>query len=121
MPSVYINNDTYQTLLTHLDGGEIGCVTAHDGNEQWKIYVMYGAIVGATSNNDSIQFVRRLKLNGHLSDAQARALDTVIKAQKPILNLLFDMLPEDALGDILHERYIENIAMFLANPKRVPL
>ena len=91
-------------------------MTASDGDEQWKIYVMYGAIVGATSNNDSVQFVRRLKLNGRLNDAQARALDTVIKAKKPILNLLFDMLPEDALGDILHERYIENIAMFLANP-----
>lgn len=116
MPSVYINNDTYQSLLTHLEGGEIGCVTATEGDEQWKIYIMYGAIVGATSNKDNAQFVRRLKLNGNLNDAQARALDTVIRAEKPILNLLFEMLPEEALAEILYDRYIENIAMYLANP-----
>jgi len=116
LPSVYINHDTYQSLLTHLDGGEIGCITATDGDKKWTLYIMYGAIVGATSGDDNVHFVRRLKLNGHLNDAQARALDTVIRAGKPILNLLFDMLPEEALGEILHDRYVENISMYLANP-----
>ena len=118
MASVYTQNETYQALTEHLSGGEIGCLKLENNSSQITVYVMYGGIVGALSAQDDVQLVRRLRLASHLNDAQVRVLSTVMKADKPLLNFLFEMLSEETLHQFLYEQFLENIATFLSSTSK---
>ena len=118
MASVYTQNDTYQALTEHLSGGEIGCLKLENSSSKIAVYVMYGGIVGAISQTDDAQLVRRLRLANHLNDAQVRVLSTVMKADKPLLNFLFEMLSEETLHQFLYEQFLENIATFLSSTSK---
>jgi hypothetical protein len=107
--------DPHQALVQCLDRGHTGCLVAVSGAAERRVYVMLGEILAAHSEGEDARMVVRLRAADRLSDVAYQDLLNRIEAGQPLGEVLFDVVPEEALMGHLFERFRQNLAEFLAD------
>ncbi|TNE90960.1 MAG: hypothetical protein EP330_06750 [Deltaproteobacteria bacterium] len=105
---------TTRSLRDHLERAVTGKLTVGRGARTASVYLMNGAIMGAETSNDASLLLRRLTVERVLDEG--RATELLISAQdgESIYGPLFEEVDGAALETILHERFKDALADWLA-------
>ncbi len=102
------------TLLSLLEAGSTGCVHARGvGGQPLAVYVMLGEILAAHSADDRERLLGLLANGGLVESARVEALRRAHNEGSTITEELFEFVPEDALQELLAERFRENLFEYL--------
>lgn len=103
----------HRDLLSHLEAGSTGCLhaTLADGTAI-SVYVMLGEILAAHAADDRERLLTLLQNTGA---AEAEVIDRRRRfpTEVSLTEELFELVPEEALQELLTERFRENLFRFL--------
>lgn len=103
-----------QHILRHLDAGATGCLFARLPNDVLvSIYLMLGEVLAAHSSDDRERLLRRLTNAGSIQGERLDALRNNVAQGHSITDELYDLVGDDVMQDLLHERFRENLFAFL--------
>lgn len=89
-----------------------------------SVYLHEGEIAAAEAEDDIPELVRRLASLGHLHAGRARYLARAHRNGAEVFGSLFDEVPETELVRVLHQRFRENLTIFVGaiqEPRFTPL
>lgn len=103
-----------QLLLARLEAGWTGRISARlPAGRSVDVYLMLGEILAAHASDDREHFLRLLQNRGAVEDARIEALRKSNPTSNSITEELFALVPEDAVIEILFERFRENLLQCL--------
>lgn len=106
--------DPRDALIGSLDTGQTGCFVGRAGTgARYRVYVMLGEILAAHAGEDDRLLLARVKATGLLDGAEIAALRARVDTGAPLVESLFDVLPENELLELLFERFRDNLLGFL--------
>lgn len=107
--------DPRDALIGSLDTGQTGCFVGRAGTgARYRVYVMLGEILAAHAGEDDRLLLARVRATGLLGGAEIAALRTRVDTGAPLVESLFDVLPEAELLELLFERFRDNLLAFLS-------
>ncbi|MCB9745908.1 MAG: DUF4388 domain-containing protein [Alphaproteobacteria bacterium] len=111
-----MNTALRDELLHHLDANAIGCLSVVSPGGQLRLYLMNGEILAAESPEDDVQLLRRVVVADLLERGRAADLMRTSSTEEvPVSELLFDVLQEDIVAELLFERFRENVGTWLSS------
>ncbi|MFN7145014.1 MAG: hypothetical protein ACK4YP_14655, partial [Myxococcota bacterium] len=106
--------DPRDALIGSLDTGQTGCFVGRAGTgARYRVYVMLGEILAAHAGEDDRLLLARVAASGLLDGAQIAALRARVDDGEPLVETLFEALPEAELLELLFERFRDNLLGFL--------
>ena len=102
----------YVSLVAGLEDGRTGRFVA-DGAPRTDVFVMLGDVLAANSDHDDAELMRLLRVGARLDEPALTALAAQVGGGVPFAELLFEVLPEETLHELLYERFRDNLFRFL--------
>ncbi|MCB9794381.1 MAG: DUF4388 domain-containing protein [Alphaproteobacteria bacterium] len=111
-----MNTALRDELLHHLDANATGCLSVVSPGGQLRLYLMNGEILAAQSPEDDLQLLRRVVVANLVQRTDASDLmQRSHEEEVPVGELLFDLLNEETVADLLFERFKENVGVWIAS------
>lgn len=126
-------SDAEKLLLELASKGQSGRLTTGAGAAELSAYLLEGHVISARAGDDTRMMLRRLSVEGSLTDSRARQLKAMAQMAvhilgeqpyDPILGLLLEEIDEAVMNRVLEERFEENLSRFLGSrgvPRFTPL
>ncbi len=106
--------DPRDALIGSLDTGQTGCLVGRAATgARYRVYVMLGEILAAQSDEDDARLLARLVVGDLVEASQHEALRARVTKGGGLVESLFDVMPEQALLELLFERFRENLRAYL--------
>lgn len=115
MPGSGHRSATNRALVARLDQRDIGRLRVGRGGSALRVSVLDGEIVGASSRDDLRHLLRRLLLAGAISTNESEELIKLDKKAGAAFGKLLDLVDDEIIQGLLHERFVENLSRFLGS------
>ena len=108
--------DPRDALIGSLDAGHTGCLSSRaEVGGRFRVYVMLGEVLAAHSEDDAAAVLARLPGRGILDATELADLRARVADGAPLVESLFDRLPEGAVLELLAERFRECLLGYLCS------
>jgi hypothetical protein len=106
---------TNRSLLRYLTRGTTGRLAIGVGAAEIAVYVQNGTLMAAIGADDSRHLLRRLRVEGQLTERRSRELAGLVDLSEPVFGTLLDEVPAATLDPILHDLFRDNLCRFLGS------